>query len=87
MLSLDITGYHWEVTMSDLLIRDVPEAVVAAIDARAAAIGLSRTEFIRRRLAQEAAVGNVTVTTADLHRFGKTFGDLADDSVMDAAWR
>jgi hypothetical protein len=69
------------------LIRDVPDAVVAAIDARAAGVGLSRTEFIRRRLAQEAAVGNVAVTTADLHRFAKDFPDLADASVMDEAWR
>ena len=73
--------------MSDVLIRDVPEDVVAAIDARAAVVGLSRTEFLRRRLAQEAAVGNVAVTTADLHRFAKDFHDLADPSVMDAAWR
>ena len=39
--------------MSDVLIRDVPEDVVAAIDARAAALRLSRNEYLRRRLRQD----------------------------------
>jgi hypothetical protein len=40
--------------VSDLLIRDVPDDVVAVIDARASRLGLSRTEYLRRRLAQDA---------------------------------
>jgi hypothetical protein len=31
--------------VSDVLIRDVPEEVIEAIDARAAALGLSRNEY------------------------------------------
>ena len=32
--------------MTDLLIRDVPEEVVAAVDARASRLGLSRSEYV-----------------------------------------
>lgn len=40
--------------MSDVLIRDIPDDVLASLDAIAARLGLSRTEYIRRRLAQDA---------------------------------
>jgi hypothetical protein len=33
--------------MADVLIPDVPEAVLAAVDAHAARLGLSRVEYIR----------------------------------------
>lgn len=73
--------------MSDLLIRDVPDDVVAAIDARAGRLGLSRTEYLRRRLAQDATVAEGKVGVDDLARFAATFADLADPAVMDRAWR
>jgi Ribbon-helix-helix protein, copG family len=79
--------YHQEATVSDLLIRDIPDDVVAAIDARAARLGLSRTEYLRRRLAQDAALGEGTVTVDDLERFADMFAGLVDPSVMDQAWR
>jgi hypothetical protein len=80
-------GYHWEVLVTDMLIRDVPDDVVAAIDARASRLGLSRSEYVRRRLAQDAASAGAVVSTADLHRFSELFGDLADQDVMSQAWR
>jgi hypothetical protein len=43
--------------MADILIRDVPEGVVAAIDAKAHSVGLSRTEYLRRTLARESQGG------------------------------
>jgi len=70
--------------MSDVLIRDIPEDVLAAIDASAARLGVSRTEYIRRRLAQDA--GTVNVKVEDLRSFADAFGDLADAVVMDPAW-
>jgi len=73
--------------VSDLLIRDVPDEVLAAIDARASRLGVSRTEYLRRRLAQDAAVGEGKVDVGDLAGFQETFADLADASVMDRAWR
>jgi plasmid stability protein len=73
--------------VSDLLIRDVPDDVVAGIDARASRLGLSRTEYLRRRLAQDAALEQGPVNVEDLARFADVFADLADPAVMDEAWR
>lgn len=72
--------------MSDVLIRDVPDDVLMAIDARAAKLGLSRVEYVRRRLAQDAATSGVSVTVSDLQVFGEAFADLADADVMSGAW-
>lgn len=55
-----------------MLIRDVPDDVLAAIDARAAEMGLSRVEYIRRRLAQDARIVPLRVTPEDLVRLGDT---------------
>jgi hypothetical protein len=76
-----------EVEMADLLIRDVPEDVVAALDAHAGRLGLSRSEYVRRRLAQDAAMPGSAVSVEDLARFADVFGDLADPDVMARAWR
>jgi hypothetical protein len=73
--------------MTDMLIRDVPDDVLAAVDAQAGRLGLSRSEYVRRRLAQDAAVLDAAVTAADLARFSERFADLADRDVMDQAWR
>jgi hypothetical protein len=72
--------------MTDLLIRDVPDDVLAAIDAKAQRLGVSRSEYLRRALARERAVTDVDVTVGDLARFGDTFADLADEDVMRQAW-
>jgi len=79
-------GYHLEARMTDMLIRDVPDDVIAAVDARASRLGLSRSEYVRRRLAQDAAAA-AAVTTGDLARFAETFADLDDPAVMSRAWR
>ena len=73
--------------MTDVLIRDIPDDVIAALDAHARRLGLSRTEYVRRRLAQDAAVSDSPVSTGDLARFARAFGDLADPDVMSRAWR
>ena len=73
--------------MTDMLIRDVPDDVVAALEAHARRLGLSRSEYVRRRLAQDAGASDSPVTTADLARFADSFGDLADPDVMSRAWQ
>jgi len=73
--------------MTDILIRDVPDEVIASVDAHAARLGLSRSEHVRRRLAQDAAVSDSAVTVADLADFASTFADLADADVMSRAWQ
>jgi hypothetical protein len=75
------------VLVTDVLIRDVPDDVVAAVDARASRMGLSRSEYVRRRLAQDVAVTGSGVSTADLARFSEVFSDLDDPAVMSQAWR
>ena len=72
--------------MTDMLIRDVPAEVVAALDAHAARLGLSRSEYVRRRLAQDAGTPGSAVGVADLARFADVFADLADPHVMSQAW-
>ena len=72
--------------MTDVLVRDVPDDVVAALDARAARLGLSRSEYLRRKLAQEAVNGPRPVTVEHLIAFGETFADLTDPEVMKGAW-
>ncbi|HEX8079650.1 MAG TPA: ribbon-helix-helix protein, CopG family [Jatrophihabitans sp.] len=72
--------------MSDVLIRDVPDEVIAAIDSHARRLGLSRSEYVRRRLAQDAASSRLRVAVADLDAFSRSFADLADPDVMDQAW-
>src|SRR6202046_813724 len=86
MLRRAIMGYHSGGAMTDMLIRDVPDDVIAAVDARASRLGLSRSEYVRRRLAQDAAAGQA-VTTQDLARFADVFADLSDPDVMSRAWR
>jgi hypothetical protein len=72
--------------MTDLLIRDVPDDVLAAIDAKARRVGLSRTEYLRRALAREGATAGDEVTVQDLAHFAEAFADLADADVMRQAW-
>jgi plasmid stability protein len=73
--------------MTDVLIRDVPDDVIAAVDAHAARLGLSRSEYVRRRLAQDAATPGSPVSAQDLARFAEVFSDLADPEVMSRAWQ
>jgi hypothetical protein len=80
-------GISKEAAMTDMLIRDVPDNVIAAIDAHASRLGLSRSEYVRRRLAQDAVTGDSPVTAGDLERFARDFGDLADPDVMSRAWQ
>jgi plasmid stability protein len=72
--------------MTDLLIRDIPDDVVAAIDINASRLGLSRSEYLRRTLTQAAHKPDV-VTVEDLTRFESTFANLADDDLMRQAWQ
>jgi len=73
--------------VTDILIRDVPDDVVAAIDAKAQRVGLSRTEYLRRALARDRDVRATSVSVADLSRLADTCADLDDPDVMGGAWR
>ena len=73
------------VPFPDVLIRDLPEHVVVAIDANAQRLGLSSNEYLRRTLAAEAR-GGATITVADFKRSAGVFADLDDPEVMSGAW-
>lgn len=72
--------------MTDVLIRGVAEDDLARIDERAARVGLSRGEYLRRQIAREAARGEGHVSIDDLQRVGRLSRDLLDEDVMRAAW-
>lgn len=72
--------------MTDILIRDVPDDVLAAIDANAKRLGLSRTAYLRRALERERSATSGPVTMDDLERFSALAADLGDPSVMSDAW-
>lgn len=73
-----------EVIMADILIRGVPEDDVRQIDKKAARLGISRTEYLRRRIAEDARrkTLDAPLTPQDFVKFT----DLADDDLMAAAW-
>lgn len=81
-MACDIT----EVTMTDILIRDVPDEVLAAIDAKAKRVGLSRTEHLRRALERERTQGTGPVSVDQLERVALLAKDLDDPTVMAGAW-
>lgn len=73
--------------MSDILIRDVAEATISEIDRRAQAQGLSRAEFLRRRLdAEYRAQPATSLTATDWGRLRHAATDLDDPDVMAEAW-
>ena len=74
--------------MTDILIRGLNKEVLAAIDEEAKIRGLSRNEFLVKRLhevfpAEEPAV----VTPDDFLRAASASKDLLDPSVMAQAWQ
>ncbi len=72
--------------MSDVLVRDVPDNVLKALDARAARLGISRSEYVRRRLAQDAVGATLPVGVDDLRSFAAAFADLTDSVVHRRLW-
>lgn len=75
--------------MPNLLIRGLSDAAVARIDAEAAALGLSRNEYLRRRFEAEGSRSEARgrLTVEDLRRAADAAKDLRDPQVMERAWR
>jgi protoporphyrinogen oxidase len=72
--------------MPDVLIRNFPAADLELLDHQARRAGLSRTEFIRRYLHQQAHRVQAPVTVADLQEIADLLSDLGDRDVMRDAW-
>lgn len=72
--------------LTDVLIRDVSDQDLARIDKRAAGLGLSRGEYLRRQITADAARGEERVTVDDLKRVSKLNRDLLNEGIMRDAW-
>ena len=72
--------------MTDILIRGVPEETLAAIDAKAKRLGLSRTAYLRRTLQRERTESQAHVSLDGLERLAALIADLDDPHVMSEAW-
>ncbi len=73
--------------MADVLIRGLSSEAVARIDDEAAAQGLSRNEYLRRRFEQASPADRATVVSMeDLQRASEAVRDLLDEDVMRGAW-
>lgn len=72
--------------MPDILIRNVPDEVLAAIDATAKRLGLSRSAYLRRALEREHVDHGSPVTVEHLVRIATLAADLDDPGVMSDAW-
>jgi hypothetical protein len=73
--------------MADLLIRNVDDEDVKAIDALAARMGISRSELLRRETTNLARRGAEPMTREDLDRSAAIFADALDDDLVERAWR
>lgn len=73
--------------MTNVLIRGLSDETVARIDRSAEELGLSRNEYLRRRLEGDAPRPMMKTTEEDWKRSGEIFADLADPDVMADAWR
>lgn len=71
--------------MINVLVREVPDEVFTALDARGPP-GVAPGEYLRRRLSQEVMIGSQPVTAEDLARSAGIISNLGDPEVMKAAW-
>lgn len=72
--------------MTDVLIRNVPEEDLRGIDENARRQGLSRSEYLRRRLHEAAEPTSQPITADDLRNLGDMFAGLGDEQLMRDAW-
>lgn len=73
--------------MADLLIRGVDDDDLAAIDALATRLGISRSELLRRETRNLARRGRAPLRREDLDASAALVADVLDDEVMKRAWR
>jgi hypothetical protein len=76
-----------EEPMTDLLIRNVAPEILAVIDLKAQAMGISRAEYVKRTLEQELVHGRPSVTEAHLKDLLELLPDLANEEIMSKAWQ
>ena len=75
------------VAVTNVLIRGLSDETVARIDRRAQELGLSRNEYLRRRLEGDGPRPVAKVTEEHWKRSAEMLADLADPDIMADAWR
>lgn len=73
--------------MPDLLIRNVDDDDIKAIDALATRMGISRAELLRREARNLARRGKEPMSRTDLDSSVALFADVLDEKLMEDAWR
>lgn len=73
--------------MTSILIRGLSDEAIDRVDAEAAALGLSRNEYLRRQLEGDVPQRTEKVTKEDWARSAEILADLADPDVMAQAWQ
>ena len=71
---------------TDLLIRNVPAEDIAGLDVRAAKLGLSRADYLRRLVGKASAAGTEPATPDSLSRMADAISDLKDPEIIRNAW-
>lgn len=72
----------------NILVRGLDPATVERLDAEAASRGLSRNEFLKRKLeGPETAPVRRKITAEDWARSREAFADLANEEIMKGAWQ
>lgn len=72
--------------MPDILICEVPDEVIGALDRNARRLGLSRTEYLRHILVHESTVAGTNATLEDWRSLAERHADLDDPEVMRQTW-
>lgn len=72
--------------MADIIIPNLADDVITAVDIKARSLGLSRNDSLRRVLARERTVRASAVSVDDLAGLGQLIADLADQEAMRRAW-
>ena len=73
--------------MTNVLIRGLSDEAIARIDRSAEELGLSRNEYLRRRLEGDGPRPTAKVTDESWQRSAEVLADLADPDIMADAWR
>ena len=72
--------------MPNVLIRDISQEDLELLYEQARRAGLSRADFLRRELQQQARRCSAPVAVEDLEVMTQLLQDLGDDEVMSDAW-
>ena len=72
--------------MVNILIRKVPDDVLATTDAKARRVGLSRFAYLWRAVERERTETANPVIVSDLACFAHLAADLDDPTVISAGW-